>query len=123
MRKLALISLFSLLIFSCLITVVRADTFEIMEVPTYIDNQLGCGTFIGGMIASIVVLCLTLIPIIVLTRGSSRLMSLYMLVGFVDLGLVVALGWFPIWIFIIIVVAISVGLGREITAALGGLRR
>lgn len=122
MRKLSLF-LLSFFLFCSLAVTVKADTFDLMEVPTYIDNQLGCGEFIGGMIASIVILTLTLVPIIILTKGKSSLMSLYMLVGFVDLGLLVALGWFPIWIFIIIVVAISVGLGKEISGALGGLRK
>ena len=113
-----------LFLFSLLATVatVSADTFDLMEVPTYIDNQFGCGEFVGGLIASVFLLLLTLIPVIILTRGRSQMYGLYVLVGLSVLAPLVGLGWFPVWLYVIIVIALSVGLGRMIAGAIGGLR-
>lgn len=100
---------------------VSADTFEVTEIPTYIDNQLGVGEFIGGLLASIAVLMLTLVPLIILTKGKQAV--LYIIVALTVLSPLVGLGWFPIWVFIIIILAIAVGLGRQFSDFLGGLRK
>ena len=117
-KTLLLIPLF----FFCLVGTVSAQ-FDVLEVPAYIDDQLGCGEFVGGLIASTFVLMVTLIPTIILTRGASKLYGLYVLVGLVIISMLTALGWFPIFVTILIIIALSVGLGRMISDALGGLRK
>lgn len=117
-----LILFFFLVLTSYLIGVAHAQ-FDLMEIPTYIDNQLGVGEFIGGLLASMFVLCITLFPIIIMTRGRSTMYGLYVLVGLVVLAPLVGMGWFPIWIYIIIVIALSIGLGRMIADAIGTLRK
>ncbi len=120
--KVLTLSLFFLLIASIVLlaTPVRAETFDLTEVPTYIDNQLGVGEFIGGLLASIFILMLTLVPLMVLTKGKQY--TVYIIVALAVLAPLVGLGWFPIWVYILIVLAIAVGLGRQISDAIGGLR-
>jgi len=98
---------------------VRAETFDLMEVPTYIDNQLNCGEFIGGLLASLFILMLTLIPLIMLTKGKQA--TLYIIVFIAVLAPLVGLGWFNIFVYIIIILAIAVGMGQKIADALGGI--
>jgi ABC-type multidrug transport system permease subunit len=118
--KILLISLFFLLTILAIVTPVRAETFDMMKVPTYIDNQLGVGEFIGGMLASIFVLMLTLVPLMVLTKGKQY--TVYIIVAVAVMAPLVGLGWFPLWVYILIILAIAVGLGRQISDAIGGVR-
>lgn len=91
-----------------------------MQLPTYLDNQLGVGTFVAGLLITMVVLALTLIPVMVLTKG--KIWSLYILFSLVVTAPFVALGWFPVWLYIVIILAIALGMGQRIAEALGGLR-
>lgn len=84
------------------------------------DNQLNTGTFVAGLLISMVILVLTLLPVLVMTKG--KIFSLYILLSLAILAPLVGLGWFPIWLYIIIVLAIALGMGQKIADALGGLR-
>ena len=111
----------SFLLFSSLITLVHAEPFNLMELPTYVDTQLGVGLFIAGLLISLVVLMLILLPVLVVTKGKN--FSLYMILTLVTLAPLTALGWFNSWVFVVIILAIAVGLGQKITDLLGGLRK
>lgn len=118
-HRFRLIPLFLFLLAS-LVATVKAETFDIMEVPNYIDNQLGCGVFIAGLLASLFVLIIVLLPIIYMTKGKAY--SLYIVLGLAVLSPLVGLGWFPLYVFIIIILAIALKFGRELAGILGGLR-
>lgn len=120
MRK-ALIPLFLFLFLSLIVVSVKADTFDMMEVPSYLDSQFGCGEFIGGLIASIGVLMLTLFPVLIMTRGKQ--FTLYMVLFFAVLAPLVGLGWFPIWLYIVLLLVIALGLGQKMADVFGGLRK
>jgi len=120
MRKIALLSLFLFLTFN-LVATVKADTFDIMSVPSYLDTQLGCGEFIGGLLVSIFVLMVTLLPIMIATKGKQY--TLYIVMFFAVLAPLTGLGWFPIWLYIVLLLAIALGLGQKIADLIGGLRK
>lgn len=117
----ALIPLFLILFLSFAVYTVKADTFDIMSVPSYVDAQLGCGEFIGGLIASIALLMLTLLPVMIATKGKQY--TLYLVLFFAVAAPLVGLGWFPVWLYIILLIAIALGLGEKISDMLGGLRK
>lgn len=123
MRK-TIIPLFLFLILSLAVVqvkAVKAESFDIMSVPEYINNQLGCGEFIGGLLASIGVLMITLLPVLVMTKGKQP--TLYLVLFFAVLAPLVGLGWFPIWLYIVLILGIALGLGQKISEMLGGLRK
>lgn len=98
--------------------------FSVSDVPSSIESGLGItgsDGFIGGLIASLVLLCLVLFPTMILTKGKAY--SLYILVSMAVLAPLVGLGWFPIYVYIIIVLLIALKFGRELADLLGGLRR
>ena len=109
------------LFLASLINVVKADTFDLMEVPNYLDTQLGVGVFIAGLLASIFILMITLLPIIIMTKGKNH--TLYILVFFAVLAPLVGMGWFPVWLYIILVLAIALGLGEKVSDYIGGLKK
>lgn len=118
--KTAIFSLFlvSFIILALFVPGARA-AFEVTEVPTYIDNQLGVGEFIGGLLASLFILMLFLLPTIYLTKGKQA--SLYIILSLVILAPLIALGWFPVYVYILILLLLALGFGKKITDFLGGI--
>ena len=117
MRK-ALIPL-SLLLFLSFVSVAYADSGEVnvLDIPTNLGNMLGVGAFIGGLIASMFILMLTIGPCLIMAAKNHMLLNI---VGIGTLALLVGLGWFPLYVFIIIILAIALGAGESITDKLGG---
>lgn len=120
LRKLALISLF-LIVFLSFVAVAKADTFDLTEVPRYLDNQLNCGTFVGGLLASIAVLCIVMLPLMLMTKGKAY--SVYIIFSMATIAPLVGLGWFPVYVYIIIILLIALKFGQQIADFLGGLRK
>lgn len=98
-----------------------ASSLDFTELPTYLDNQIGVGTFIAGLLCSLIGLSLVMLPLIYLTKGKAY--SLYIFFGLIVTAPFVGLGWFPVWLFIIIVLAIALGFGQKLADFLGGLKR
>ena len=121
MQKKALTSLFFLLLIILVAPVHAARSFDMMEVPTYIDEQFGCGEFVGGLLASLVLLAIILLPLMYLTKGKAY--SIYILFGLLVLAPLVGLGWLPVWLYIIIILLIALGFGKQLAGFFGGLGR
>lgn len=93
---------------------------DITQFPSMLGAQLGISDFIAGGILGCFVLLLVLIPTIYLTKG--KMASLYIIVCIVTMSPIIAIGWFPVWTFIIIILMIAFGFGKQIADFLGGLR-
>lgn len=98
-----------------------AEPFEVTEIPTYLDNQLGVGTFIGGLIASLFVLGIVMIPLIYLTKGKAY--SLYIIFSMAILAPLVGLGWFPVYVYVIILLLLAFGFSEKLRDLLGSVGR
>ena len=122
MNKAVLVPLF-FLFFSFLIVapVHAARSFDVTEIPTYIDEQFGVGEFVGGLLASVVFLSILMLPIMYLTKGKAY--SLYIVFGLSVLGVLVGLGWLPVWLYIIMLLMIALAFGRKLADLFGGLGR
>ena len=121
MRKATLIPLFLFLFLSLLVVTVKAESFDIMSVPEYMDDQLGCGEFIGGLLASLAIIMICLLPVMVMTKGKN--VTLYMVLFFAVLAPLTGLGWFPIWLYVVLLLAIALGFGQKLADYFGGLRK
>lgn len=80
---------------------------------------VGSDGFIGGLIASVALLVIVMLPLIYLTRGKAY--SLYIIFSLLTLAPLVGLGWVPIWLYIIVLLLIAMGFGKELAKFLGGL--
>jgi hypothetical protein len=96
-------------------------SFDLLKLPDYIDNQLGIGTFAAGLFLTLGVVAILEGLLIYLSKGKAT--SLYVLMGLIATAPFIAIGWFPVWLYIVIVLAIAVGLSEKIGDYLGGLRR
>lgn len=61
-----------------------------------------------------------MIPVIILTKGKQY--TLYIIVSMATIAPLVGLGWFPVWIYMIIILMIALAFGQKIADTIGGLR-
>ena len=121
MNKASLVPFFLFFLLILVITPVHAArSFDITEIPVLIDEQFGCGEFIGGLLASLALLSIVMLPLMYLTKGKAY--GIYIIFGLSVLGVLVALGWAPVWLYIIIILALAIGFGRKLADLLGGIR-
>ncbi len=98
-----------------------ASSFNVTAIPSQVGSQLGVDAFIGGLLISILLLMLVLIPTMIMTRGKAY--SVYLVLALATLAPLTALGWFNVWVFIVIVLVIALGTGQKVAEFLGGLRK
>jgi hypothetical protein len=63
----------------------------------------------------------TLLPIIIATKGKQP--TLYMIIFFTVLAPLVGLGWFSLWVYILLILAIALGFGQKLADLFGGLKK
>jgi hypothetical protein len=78
-------------------------------IPNKIAGALNIPLFAGQILASAILFCLICFPIFYLTKRSIAHISAI----FFSLSLTIALGWLPIWIFLILGVLIALMLAQE----------
>ena len=89
-----------------------SEAVNLMDFPQGLADQLNIGLFPAQILASIIVLCLPLFPVLLFTKG--RNVPATIIVGMASLGACVALGWFPIWVFTIICLSLALMFGSKI---------
>jgi hypothetical protein len=117
LRVLLILSFF----FSYLVDQAFAEPFNLTSVPESVGNQLMVGAFVGGLLVSILILLLILVPVMIMTKGKAY--TVYIILSLSILTPLVAMGWFNFWVFIVIVLAISVGVAQKVADFLGGIRK
>jgi len=118
-RFLVLIPLFFLFI---IINPVHAESeVNLLNIPEQLGIRLGVGTFAGGILASVILLMICVLPIALISRkrGTGSIMA-ELIVGLAVLGGCVAMAWFPVWIFILLILLISLFFSNKITGLFGG---
>ena len=73
--------------------------------PTLLANAFGVNEFLGGILASLLLIMLVILPVLFLTRG--RNLPLVFGCGFLVTFLCAALGWLPIFAIIIYIFIIA----------------
>ena len=111
-----------------LIPQVYADSesdINLMDLPKQLTERLGLPDsgdyFAGRILASLILLIVTLLPTVFACsrfQKDSALPSL--IVGLTVLSFCVALGWLPIWAFIIIILLVAMMYGRMLANYIGG---
>ena len=81
--------------------------------PEALATQLGIDTFAGNLIASGILIALFLFPTLFLSKKLHLTDAVPVAMTLITLSIVVALGWFPVWVFIIIVLILSVIYARS----------
>jgi len=117
MKKIIIVFLIAI---SSLISGVYADDKNVnfAELPNQLAERLNISLFAAQILISSIILGIGLFPTLILTRGRNPLAAL--LIGMCLLSFCIALGWFPVWIFVLICFLIAVLFAKQITKVLGG---
>lgn len=105
-----------------LIRPVYAETeVNLLTLHEALGERLGVGTFAGGLIASAILLMMTILPVAMINRsrkgGGGPMAELF--VGFTVLGVCVAITWFPLWIFVLLCFFTAVMFSDKLTEVIG----
>lgn len=73
------------------------DGLDLMNIPYYLAEKFGVSVFIGGLIATLILMLIVLVPIGMLVRSALVITALTIVL----MGVVVALGWLPVYIFFV----------------------
>jgi len=124
MRKTALLLLVALL--SALsqlpffVKVAYAESeINLMDIPELLGEKLGINAFAGGLLASIILLAIVVLPCAMLIRGKHAGI-VTILFGMCILGFSVAVGWFPVWLFGILILILALGYAKTFSEMIAG---
>ena len=92
---------------------------NLLEFGEVLGSALGVGTFAGGLLATLITLGATFIIIVGGTRKiPPTLWST--IICFSILGFCVAVQWFPVWFFALIIIFVALAFGKQILGTLQG---
>jgi len=98
------------------------DEVNMMDLPKYLSEKLGLPTsgdyFAGKILAGIIVLMMFLLPSLVISRRPYA----QIFAGLTGLAFTVALGWMPVWIFVIICLILGLMYAQILADAFGRVR-
>ena len=78
-----------------------AQGVDLSTFPQELATFLNIGLFPAQLLTSTIVLSFFIFPTLLLTRARNQTISV-LLVGFSTMGFLIAVGWLPVWIFVII---------------------
>lgn len=87
------------------------DEVSLIDWPTYLATQLGISLFAAQIMASVIILALVLLPCMLLTKN----IYAHIIFGISALGLTIALGWLPVYLFALISVALAIMLANKLS--------
>lgn len=90
---------------------VFSDAVNLLELDDYLNSALGLGTgsIGGGVIATLLLSMLMIVPLMYFMKGKNLLLSIIIAYGSMLFG--TAVGWIPSWIIILLIVLTAALLG------------
>ena len=101
------------LVLSLSVNEVYAEDIDLTEFDDKLGEALGVGAFAGGLLLSFLILFLFL-GILGLVTKKTPTMFTTMLLGFAILSACIAIGWFPVWSLVFLVLLVAFQFGSKI---------
>ncbi len=87
----------------------QEDDINLLTLHEALGERLGVGTFAGGLIASSILLMMGILPTALINRsrkgGGGPIAELF--IGFVIIGVCVAITWLPFWIILLLCMIVA----------------
>lgn len=101
------------------------ENVNLMDLPKQLSERLGLPTsgdyFAGKLLASMILLIIFLFPTLFLcARFNKDVVFPAIFVGLTVLGFCVALGWFPVWSFVLIILLVAIIYANTLANIFGG---
>lgn len=86
---------------------IHAENIDLTTIPQYLGDNLGIGTFAGGILCFILLMMMTVLPMAIITRGkkSGFIPELALTIGV--MGFCIAIEWLPYWFLLILSMLIA----------------
>lgn len=94
---------------------------DVTEIPAQLASLLNISEWLSGIILSIFILMLILTPTIYLTKGKA--FGLYIIFSMATLAPLVGLGWFPVYIYVLILLLLALGFSEKLRDFIGSVGR
>lgn len=78
----------------------QADV-NLLDIPAQLGERLGVSTFAGGLIASAILFMMAIMPMALISRKRGTGFIAELVVGFVVMGVCIAIDWLPYWFLLI----------------------
>lgn len=108
---------FVLISISFFVTPISA--FDLLDFPQKVSDKLGISLFASEILISVIILCTVLFPVAVFAKGRGSFL-LALILGFSTMSFLVALGWLPIWIFLVLALLTALLFGGKMRGLISG---
>lgn len=95
-----------------------SSTIFVEEIPSLLAEALNTSEFVAGILCSLVLLMICILPIIIAKRGKSNFIS-EMILGIVAVTACMALQWLPLYVGLVINVLVAIALSSKLKGWLG----
>jgi len=92
---------------------------DVTEFPAQVAALTGLSEWLAGTVISLFVLMVILLPIVYLTKGKA--FALYIILSMAVLAPLVGLGWFPVYIYFLILFLLALGFSQKLRDFLGSV--
>jgi hypothetical protein len=108
--------------FLSLISPVYAETdVNLLTLHEALGERLGVGTFAGGLIASAILLMMTILPVALINRsrkgGGGPIAEI--VVGLTVLSVCIAITWLPVWLLLVVTLILALAYMDKIKGVVG----
>lgn len=88
------------------------EGINLTNFPQALADYFGISLFAAGILASIILFMFVIMPLLVFTKGRNLLLNI--LAGVATLGFTTSVGWFPPWIFAVIILFVAAMWGSKL---------
>lgn len=92
---------------------------DVTAIPAQLASLLNVSEWLAGIFLSIFILMLILTPTMYLTKGKAY--GLYIIFSMATLAPLVGLGWFPVYIYIVILLLLALGFSQKLRDFIGSV--
>jgi len=109
-----------LLIFLFSTSIVYAQDIDLTEIPQNLADKMGIPLFAGELLCSAILLFMFILPLTLISRrkGTGHVAELF--VGFMVMGVCVALEWLPAWIIVVLLLIVAGMYAGKVKGLFGG---
>lgn len=92
---------------------------DVTAIPTQLAALLNVSEWLAGIMLSLFILLLVLLPTMYLTKGKAY--GVYIIFSMAVLAPLVGLGWFPVYVYIVILLLLALGFGKKLRDFIGSV--
>lgn len=93
---------------------------DLPGIPSALAERLGVDVFTAGLLVSAIIVVFTVVLVAFVIKSKSGLTYGLLATELTVMGFLVALGWLPVYILIVLVLCIAIMYASTITKTLGG---